>query len=1031
MKLTHIFRKSRIEFITDLLVLLAIIGYIAGYFTPHHLLSAVTTTGGDTASHYYTAKYLKEVLLPSGRILGWMQGNYAGFPIFQFYFPFPFLMMVLISLVSGLPVAFKIVSVLGTFLLPVCTYFSFRLLRFPFPVPAAGALCTLPFLFMEANSMWGGNIPSTLAGEFTYSLGLALMVLFAGSCYRGITEQRWVLPNALLLALVGFNHGYTILFAVAFSTYFLIALPGTKRNVIYLAKVLSLAFCLIGFWIVPLLAFSVFTTRYNFIWVINSWKEILPETLWPAVILTALLILYKLIRLALPKWRQPFDHRIGLLGYIAVLAYLFYLVAFRIHVVDIRFLPFLQLIFCLLGAAAIALPAVRLRANWLFPLVLTAVVVYWTENHVTFIRQWISWNYSGFEGKTLWKSFSGVNQALQGTEQDPRVVYEHSAEHNAAGTIRAFESIPLFSGRNTLEGLYMQSTISSPFIFYIQSEISEVTSCPLPDYHCSTLNLARGVEHLRLFNVRDFIVRSDAVKQAIRQSPDFTQTDVSSFPPYELWQVKNNENRYVIPLRVKPAILSGEDWKTDFYNWFKRPGTSQSHLVHLFPWNSADPSRFGQPFTSLPADIPQLALDTAGIEVTEKILPQEIRIHTNKIGHPLLVKISYHQRWRVEGADQIYLASPSFMLLFPTKNDIRLTFGPTPVVYFGYLLTLIGWGILGVALPPLRRRLTVLSAPLATRVSWSPLGRVERTFDRATAWMDQKRPWLAPLSLAAATLGILLFARTLQQTDASVLYNQGLDLFTQQQYYRAAGLFARAMQANPNSPSAINAHYYHAICAFKQTEWQKAMDSFRQLVKTYPDSVYVPEALYHVGLCLDSMGRRPEAEAQFREVIRLHPQSPWAGHSQNRLTPAVVPASSNPAANPAGPAIPAASGPQAEFQAAILLYNQNRYAEADEAFKSFAGKYPHDGEADDAFMHHCFTLFRRQLWSEALTEFRAMISRYPASGWIQEAHYHLGLCHLNLGKVQEGRTELEELIRQAPDSRWAAHARVRLQEIKK
>ena len=70
------------------------------------------------------------------------------------------------------------------FLMPICAYFGLRLLGSPFPGPAIGALATLCFLFMEANSMWGGNIPSTLAGEFSLSLGLSLTVLFFGTIHR-------------------------------------------------------------------------------------------------------------------------------------------------------------------------------------------------------------------------------------------------------------------------------------------------------------------------------------------------------------------------------------------------------------------------------------------------------------------------------------------------------------------------------------------------------------------------------------------------------------------------------------------------------------------------------------------------------------------------------------------------------------------------------------------------------------------------------------------------------------------------------
>ena len=58
--------------------------FLLAYFKPGLLFSPSITTGGDTASHYYTAVYLKDVLLPSGRILGWNPGILAGYPIFQF-----------------------------------------------------------------------------------------------------------------------------------------------------------------------------------------------------------------------------------------------------------------------------------------------------------------------------------------------------------------------------------------------------------------------------------------------------------------------------------------------------------------------------------------------------------------------------------------------------------------------------------------------------------------------------------------------------------------------------------------------------------------------------------------------------------------------------------------------------------------------------------------------------------------------------------------------------------------------------------
>ena len=105
--------------------------------------------------------------------------------------------MAVLSWLIPLQVSFKLITVLGIFLLPGCTYLFFRFLKQPFPVPAIGAVFSLPFLFMEGNSMWGGNIPSTLAGTFCYSLGFAFAVLWLGLLYRTITEQRgFVCPQS-------------------------------------------------------------------------------------------------------------------------------------------------------------------------------------------------------------------------------------------------------------------------------------------------------------------------------------------------------------------------------------------------------------------------------------------------------------------------------------------------------------------------------------------------------------------------------------------------------------------------------------------------------------------------------------------------------------------------------------------------------------------------------------------------------------------------------------------------------------------
>ena len=265
------------QLVLNILVLLIVELFILSKLTPQYLLTPTITTGGDTASHYYTAEYLRHVLLPQGRISGWMPGNYAGFPILQLYFPLPFLLMSALNLVIPLQIAFKWISLLGIFLLPIAAYSMLRSLRTPFPGPALGAVFTLPFLFNGANSMWGGNILSTLAGEFTYSLSLSITLIFLGSLYRGCLENRRVILNAFLVFLVGFSHGYTLLFAEAVSLFFLITPRGSIKRAIYLLKVYALGFFFLAFWLVPLIIFTKYTTPYHLAWTIYSHQRDFPR----------------------------------------------------------------------------------------------------------------------------------------------------------------------------------------------------------------------------------------------------------------------------------------------------------------------------------------------------------------------------------------------------------------------------------------------------------------------------------------------------------------------------------------------------------------------------------------------------------------------------------------------------------------------------------------------------------------------------------------------------------------------------------
>ena len=91
--------------------------------------------------------------------------------------------------------AFKLVTVLGVLALPVCAYAFGRLADLPFPGPALLSVASVLFLFDRNFTIYGGNIASTLAGEFAFSISLSLALLYLGVVIRGLRTGRAPRPR--------------------------------------------------------------------------------------------------------------------------------------------------------------------------------------------------------------------------------------------------------------------------------------------------------------------------------------------------------------------------------------------------------------------------------------------------------------------------------------------------------------------------------------------------------------------------------------------------------------------------------------------------------------------------------------------------------------------------------------------------------------------------------------------------------------------------------------------------------------------
>ncbi len=125
--------------------------------------------------------------------------------------------VVLALLVVSMPygVSLKIVAIAGVVALPVAVWAMVRTAGVGLEGQALAAAATLLFLFDRSFNIYGGNLMSTMAGEFAYSLGLAVAVLFIGIAARGMDSGRHSVLAGALLALTGLLHLFSAFLALA------------------------------------------------------------------------------------------------------------------------------------------------------------------------------------------------------------------------------------------------------------------------------------------------------------------------------------------------------------------------------------------------------------------------------------------------------------------------------------------------------------------------------------------------------------------------------------------------------------------------------------------------------------------------------------------------------------------------------------------------------------------------------------------------------------------------------------------------
>ncbi|MCF8169397.1 MAG: tetratricopeptide repeat protein [Rhodoferax sp.] len=813
---------------------------IASTLGIHFLNSDNLPTGGDTASHILYAKLYSDEFLWSGQFLPWMPEVFAGFPFLSYYFPLPFIVISLLAKPIGFAAGFKWGAFLACMLLPGAVLAASKVwMRFAWPASCAAMMAVLAFVLHEQNSIWGGNLLSTLAGEFAYSYSLFFGVLAAMAWSRATwTGRGWLLPS-LLEAATGFSHGFPLLI-VGFSTVFLLLDAGPQRRqriFLILLKGHALAFCLLGGWLWPLLEMHGLTVPNDAAFSTASWRDFLPPSLVPVLACGVLGLVALAVPAARPGWTARQAHGTRFMVYCAGLAAVAFVVGNSLGLADIRFFPMVWLFGGVACAWVFGQWLDKLQGPWVSGLMTAALclaMLGWLGGQVKVAPDWGLWNHSGLESKPQWQVLSKLFPAMRGELWSPRLVFEHDPANTDLGSTRVLEALPLFlDQRPVLEGLYMESAVVGPAVYQLQSEVSASPSSPLVRFPSAALDPQFAARHMNALHADSLLLRSSKAKTAIEASGLFDL--VQSAPPFALYRLRNFDSELVQvldrPLQWQPSA----DWMQHSFTWFK----SRKHLDAV------------QPVYGETVQLTDKVRMGAHSVQNKHLSRNEIGFDTDAIGRPHLIKMSFHPRWRLETQGALRIAAPGYMLVIPEETQVKLVYGHTPIGYLGIVASVLSaLGVVWLVRLGYRSATAVVYADMPS-TGWWPLRKV------ALAWM-----------------ALLALCGTVAWQSPERVYDRAWAALRAQQIDDAIQDFESAYAGRKVPAKREEALFWWAKSLEQAGQAEQARARYVQLVEQY-SGYWVPESLHQLVVLERQGGNAVGAELFATRLRTEYPNSRW------------------------------------------------------------------------------------------------------------------------------------------------------------
>lgn len=683
---------------------------------PSLLFRDTTPATGDLAGHMNAIAHLRDDLLRNGRLAGWSQDWFTGFPSFTFYLPMAGLFVAVFGLVLPLNVALKLVVTVAPLALLGAAYAFGRLNECDRLTSACFTVATLPFLFQPSLFFRGGSIAATVGGEFNYGLSLGTGLLVVGLARAGLRTGRHRALTAGLLAVTLLLHVVPAVMAVlGIAVATVLRSAPARAKVRWSGPTLAVAGTLSAFWLVPFVVRGQFTAGSEAPTAPPLLEMLLPVEIIPVLILA---VVGWLVTSTTDSENRG-HLRYFLLAMAAVTA-LACVVTPTTRLGVGRFVGVFLLWLCLfagygLAGLARAVDTFRrklargrpfdapARARLLMPVVALGAILPLYDS-----RDWnglLTATTQPFLSKTAGTQFRGYERSLDRVEFDDfyDTVRSVGVERGcgrahleiADGTWSTLSGRPLSwltplvtDGCITLTGgLYVQSSPTSPFVDAVNARLSSASAArpKTPSF-----DLDAGLAGLRTLGVRYFIATNPETVQAADASSDLRPVaETATYGGERFWKVYELPGVEVVePLRHLPVVVPGvgrsrTSWEETAKEWFDEAIAREVVVAADGPaaWPRDDDV----------ARLPQRPTEETTVSRV-RIDQDRVSFRVSRTGVPVLVKVSYFPNWKISGADGPWRVTPNQMVVVPTSTTVTLRYGSTPVEYAGWLGTLVGVG---------------------------------------------------------------------------------------------------------------------------------------------------------------------------------------------------------------------------------------------------------------------------------------------------------------------------------------------------